>query len=208
MRSIDGSVVSEAKPLTPCVHVGNERGGGRISTTEIRSTETPSLDRFRMPWTSTRTTLRCAVDVTPHWTQRREWQTSRRRRKDENSGGESAVCQRVPRRLPTWKGVEPPCESVCPRNVKKNSQRTRSVEQRRLLISRRYVRRLRVSPTRSDVVASPVIGLAPRQVWGCISGVLVIRGTRIFEVVNPRKKTLYIPAHPGVQPTPILPQWW
>jgi len=28
------------------------------------------------------------------------------------------------------------------------------------------------------------------------------------EVVAPRKKTEYRPAHPGAQPTPILPQWW
>lgn len=28
------------------------------------------------------------------------------------------------------------------------------------------------------------------------------------EVVHPRKKTPYKPAHPGVQPKPRLPQWW
>lgn len=28
------------------------------------------------------------------------------------------------------------------------------------------------------------------------------------ESIQPRKKTAYRPAHPGAQPTPILPQWW
>lgn len=28
------------------------------------------------------------------------------------------------------------------------------------------------------------------------------------EVVNPRKKTPYKPAHPGTQPKPTLPRWW
>jgi len=28
------------------------------------------------------------------------------------------------------------------------------------------------------------------------------------EVVHPRKKTAYQPAHPGAQPIPVLPQWW
>jgi len=28
------------------------------------------------------------------------------------------------------------------------------------------------------------------------------------EIDTPRRKTAYRPAHPGAQPTPILPQWW
>jgi hypothetical protein len=28
------------------------------------------------------------------------------------------------------------------------------------------------------------------------------------EINTPRRKTAYRPAHPGAQPTPILPQWW
>lgn len=28
------------------------------------------------------------------------------------------------------------------------------------------------------------------------------------EIAQPRKKSVYRPAHPGVQPRPVLPQWW
>ena len=33
-------------------------------------------------------------------------------------------------------------------------------------------------------------------------------GKYVKETKNPRKKTTYRPSHPGVQPVPLVPQWW